>query len=214
MIKKRQHNLMRMAYRYYLIIFMMIAALSSCSDDEFGGGSSFASINENLYPLLFDVGSYWIYKNKDNDNTDTVKLVNTKIDTLYINTGNGFSQHLEIHILDYVSTFYGNFSDTYKGYVIMRGVNSSCFIYLSSFKIGDSSLNARIANIHDSLIINGATYIQVVEMEISEDGYNLINDMRIFYSDSVGIVKKILFDNMTDSVTWELVDYEAVLQSW
>ena len=135
-----------------------------------------------------------------------------EIDTLYINSGNGFSQHVEIYILDYVSTAFGNYSDTYKGYVITRGVNSSCFVYLSSFKIGDSNLNARITDIHDTLIISGLTFFRVVEMEISSNCNYLASDMRLFYSDSVGVIKKIQFDNMNDSTTWELVDYETIFQ--
>ena len=193
--------------------FLILALLASCDPEvENGGGTSFMPISDKLHPLLFDTGSCWIYNNQVDSRLDTVNLTARKIDTLYVNTGSGYTNLVEVYVLDYLSSIYGHYSNTYKGSVILGGENSGPLIYLASFKVGQEDSNARIANIHDSLIINGIRYDQVVEMEIFQSGSTSELGQRLFFSDSIGIVRKILFNGSNDSIAWELMNYEVELE--
>lgn len=158
-------------------------------------------------------GSFWIYENIKDKSIERVVLKSCELDTLGPSSiGKGYSLTNEAYVLDYHSSVYGNYTDTYYGYVIARGPYQLDYIYLSNFDIGNEVRNARIADIHDTLIIKGTSYNRVVEMTISKDDF-IDTDMRLFYVDSIGIVQKILIENPNDSITWQLNEYEVELKS-
>jgi hypothetical protein len=146
-----------------------------------------------------------------NEDLDSVILSTSEADTIGpFKTGDCCTMTAEVYNIEYVSSQYGIFYEQFVGYVISRGSTGGGYIYLSSFLVGDHSRNAEIVFVHDSLNLNGTTYRRVVEMEIHKD-YYVDQDMRFFYVDSVGIIKKILINSMNDSTIWQLVSYTTEL---
>lgn len=194
-----------------LILFSLTALFSSCQkNDNSVGGNSHYDISEDLYPLLFTPGSYWIYENQSR-RMDSVNLISSEVDTVGpFNSGKGFTSTSEAYNIVYESSVYGTYQEQFVGYVISKGSVDGDYIYLSSFDVGDASRNARIAAIHDSLEIRGIAYNNVVEMEISKDNY-INSEMRLCWVDSIGLVQKIIFENPNDSVIWQLIEYKVEL---
>ena len=195
-----------------LILLGFIVICASCQEEEGEkiGGNDHYNISENLYPLLYIPESYWVYENQTGS-LDSVILIYCEADTLGpFKTGDCCTMTQEVYNLEYESSKYGSFTEHFIGYVIKRGSIDGAYIYLSSFDVGDNRNNTSIADIHDSLIIAGVTYYQIVEMEISKDDY-ISSDMRLFYVDSVGVIQKILIDNLNDSIIWQLIEYNTTL---
>lgn len=196
--------------RITLVLLVYILVISSCQKEETSCGVDHHNISENLYPLLFNPESYWIYENQ-NGIADSVILQYCVADTSdRIKTGVCNSLTEEVYNLDYESSEYGKYSEHFFGYLIRRGSIDGGQIYLSSFRVGDNVGNATIAAIHDSLVIKGKTYNRVVEMEVFKDEY-INSDMRLYYVDSIGVIKKILIDDSNDSIIWELTRYNTTL---
>lgn len=194
-----------------LIIFSFLVFVSSCKkEDNSVGGNNHYDINENLYPLLFTPGSYWIYENQDMS-VDSVILKSSEVDTAGpFNIGKGFTSTYEAYNLEYESSVYGEYQEQFVGYVISKGSVDGGYIYLSSFDVGETNDNATIVSIHNNMEIKGTTYNQVVEMGINIDDY-ISSKMSLFYVDSVGIVKKIIIENANDSITWQLIKHKTTL---
>jgi hypothetical protein len=193
-------------------ILLMIMILSlipfSCSKEEdTTGGNYYYEIDKRLYPLLFNKESNWIYKNMDTNIIDSISLIEIIMDTIGpFNVGKGFTQTFQVFNLRYSSRLYGEYSEQYVGYVISKGSINGGYVYLSSFQAGDSSMNAKITAIHDSLIVNEMIYKNVVEMDIKKDMY-IENDMHLFYVDSIGLIKKEIKEENNIKTSWELLNY-------
>ena len=87
-------------WKYSSLIVLIIALFTACnSEEENDGGTSFTPIDDKLHPLLFDTGSCWIYNSLVDNRVDTVNLAARKIDTLYVNTGSGYTNLVQVYVL-------------------------------------------------------------------------------------------------------------------
>ncbi len=182
---------------------------STCKKEENYGHHSHSEISKNLYPLLFSPDSYWIYEDQNN-NLDSLVLLTNKFDKISFGGGHGYSYTADVYNLGYESEKYGAYTEQFVNYLISRGSIKGGYVYLSSFKVGEKFLNAEIRAIHDSLVVYGTTYNQVVEMKITKDEYVKF-DMRLYYVDSIGIIKKTIYNSIDDSVTWQLIRHKTTL---
>ena len=195
-----------------LPILLLCLVLFSCQKENMiTGGHDYYQINEQLRPMLFDKGSSWIYVNPQTKEKDSIVIVSIEMDTVgpYA-VENGFSASQQIFFLNYYSNLFGNYEEILIGYVISHGSLTGGFVYLSSHQIGDEAMNARIANIHDSLIVNDDVYYKVVEMHIENDSY-LKKNMNLYYVDSIGLIKREIKKNFSIAETWILERHDVTL---
>jgi hypothetical protein len=193
-----------------LLIILFIIAVSSCKKDTEIKTKPFnhSKLNSSLYPFLFDVGSYWIYRDTSSNQIDSTILANISKSTFLMSPsapGEGPQGDVEYFNINYFS-FLNNesYDEQLLGYVISRGLYNGGFTLLSSKKIGDKSLNAEIINVFDSLKIEGNTYKKVVKMKITKDSY-IDNNYNFYYVDSIGVIRKETTINDSIIKTWNLL---------
>jgi len=192
---------------FQILLISSLILMSCKKSEEVTGGNHYYKINESLHPMLFDVESYWIYKNNMTNIIDSIKLTEVEMDTIGpFNLGNGYTSTYQAFNLKYSSKIFGEYSEQYVGYVISRGSTEGGYVYLSSHKIGDSTANAKITAIHDTLIVNNLIYENVVELNIKKDMY-IEDELNLFYVDSIGIIKKEIKEDNIIQDTWELLNY-------
>lgn len=195
-----------------MILFIPLLFLVSCEKEERGcAGPTYSYLDERLYPLLFEEGSYWIYKIDSTNNLDSVVLSEKVKTTFAHNTGHGCASIEEVYYLSYFGTLSGNYRDVYIGYVIARNDPYGGFLYLSSHYIGDESSNARIEDIYDTLVVENVAYYNVVKMNI-QMATHLSSAMNLYYVDSIGIVKKEIKNDENIIETLNLVRCLPILQ--
>lgn len=206
----------------FLAILLIITSLFSCNNDseeiccidaEYKRDYYYHTISENLHPLLFNKGSYWIYNNNVNSSIDTLVLIDIKIDTLVETPsapGIGPPGENKTYNLTYKSTLHGESEEQYIGTIITQGSIYGGYKYFSSHDVGDERSNALISDIYDSLLVNSKYYYHVVKMELTEDKY-LSPNMNLYYVDSVGVIRKEIKDGNHINKTWDLVKYDANL---
>ena len=198
--------------RQTIFVFAFIILFTpSCNpeEEENGNGGTYyiMKLSESLLPMLFAPGSSWIYSNTDSSGFDEVVLEMAEADTLGPFKGAG---PFQAYNYTYHSNQYGQYAEFYIGYVIKKSFVGDGYLYLSSHRVGDSVCNAKISAIYDSLTINGIQYMEVVEMDIAKD-YDINHPTKLYYVDSVGVVKKEIEVSEGVVEIWNLVSYNVSL---
>jgi hypothetical protein len=197
-----------------IVSLFLLSMLFSCEDEETTSKKpDFYKVDSSLNSMFFDEGSYWVYENSDKSKTDSVIIKDIIKDTLELGPsmpGQGPVGDVEYYSIEYFSSFRGIYYEQLVGYVISQGCTYGGYLYLSSHEKGDSSLNAEISEIYDTLIVGENIYLKVVKMEIQADGY-VPTDMNLYYVDSVGIVKKEIVSDNKITETWNLIRYNTKL---
>lgn len=196
-----------------MMLLGFVLGFSCSKDSTLTGGYQHHKIDSLLHPMLFDTGSRWIYQEQFTGTSDTILLQHIEEDTLgpYA-AGNGHTASEQVLRLFFSSTETGEYFEEYIADLISQGNVAGGYVYLACRQIGLVSRNARIADIHDSLVINGVVYRQVVEMEIADDNF-IKKNMNRYYVDSVGLVmKEVLFNNTIKEV-WALSGYAVKLRA-
>jgi len=201
--------------RHFGVLFLLSILLSpACKKAIEKQEEPATEISESLHPFLFENGSYWVYKNNSSNSLDSMIVTSISRDSFQIGPsvpGQGPSGYQEVYTINY-TTFPDLITSKEEllGYVITKGHTAGGYTLLSSKTKGDSSLNAKISDILDTLTIENQTYYNVVKMEISADRY-IFNDYNYYYVDSIGVVKKemIVDDSITD--TWSLIRTNSAL---
>jgi len=196
-----------------LLILIIISFFSCSKDEEKETPQPVGTISSSLHPFLFKKGSYWIFKNQNTGQLDSV-VVNSISKNIFTvgpsHPGQGSQGQEEYYNINYLSTINGSYDEQLIGYVISKGLFSGGYVYLSNHKIGEESLNAKLTNIYDSLSIESNLYQNVVKMENSKDSY-LTSDLNLYYVDSIGLVKKEIISNDSIIDTWNLLRYSVNL---
>ena len=199
----------------YIILLFTFFIIISCNKDEDSSSSyGYYKISESLYPLVFDIGSYWIYEDTDNLLVDSIIIVDLEIGTYVMvsTSGQGATGEEQFFNLTYSSTIFGQYEEQIIGGIISRGLVYGGYIYISGHNVGVEVNNARISAIYDSLVIKNVIYRNVVKMEISQDRY-IDSDMNFYYVDSIGVIKKEIFEDDAITETWELLRFDTQLYS-
>lgn len=170
-------------------------------------------ISSSLHPYLFDVGSYWVYKDTANSNLDSIALKNVQRTTFVIgpsHPGQGYQGDEEYFDMEYLSSYSASYHEQLFGYVISKALYNGGYVFLSSKTKGDSLANALIVDVIDSIKIENNVYRNVTKMKITNDTY-INGNFNFYYADSVGVIRKETIVNNTVTQTWNLIRYKAVL---
>lgn len=194
--------------RLTLIILLFIVLFTGCKKDKEIAQTNYDhhKISQTLYPFLFHLGSYWVFKDTITSTIDSTIVTSITKNTFYFKGGD--AEYFHINYKSYPTN--STYQEELIGYVISRGNSSSGYTLLSSKQKGDKSQNAEITDVLDSLIVEGKTYHTVVKMKIKKD-YNIPNNYNFYYVDSVGIIKKETTVNDLVIDTWNLLRYKTVM---
>jgi hypothetical protein len=203
---------MKMSSKVIFILMLPILFLGCRKEDEKKVINT-NKISKNLYPFLFDKGSYWIYKQINTGILDHLEVQTITRDSFGILPsfpGQGLQGYEEFYTINYSSTLAGSYNEQLLGYVISKGLYHGGFVFLSSKKIGDKSMNAELTDVIDSLTIENRTYKEVIRMKISEDQY-FIGNYILYYADSVGLIRKEKIVNEAITESWNLIEFKTNL---
>ena len=202
-------------YRITILFIALSQILTSCKkEEEKPREYSHDKIGMGLYPFLFDVGSYWVYKDTITNETDSTVVISINRST-FINPpsypGQGSQGDVEYFNIKYFSLPSSNyFEEQLFGSFITRALTSGGCTYISGKDKGSSISNAEVSDVFDSLNIEGDVFLDVVKMKVNKDSY-IDNNYNLYYVDSIGVVKKELTINDTIVKTWNLIRYNTVL---
>jgi hypothetical protein len=192
------------------VSFAWLIMMLSCNESEpIYGGHNHYDISESLQPLLFSPGSRWVYQCEETGEIDTVYLAQIDMDTLgpYAEENN-YTASQQVYYLRFQSSLFGAFTEEYVGYVITLGTVRGGYIYLAGKSPGETTMNATVAAIHDSLTVKEQVYHHVVEMSIKTDAY-IKRKMNLYFADSVGMIKQEIVKNHIINETWVLIASEV-----
>ncbi|MGD9977860.1 MAG: hypothetical protein AB7S54_07990 [Bacteroidales bacterium] len=167
-------------------------------------------ISDNLQKQFYEIGSIWVFES-ESGLRDTIKLLNIERNynrPVYTH-GNLEMGYVETYKFSYNSSRIGNYWDQYIGYVIVRnGINwgnEGEYIYLSSYKLKDSSAFASIDSILETMSVSEIEYKNVVKMKIMDFSFENNENWYYYFVDSIGIIKKEKISVGTNEKCWSLI---------
>jgi hypothetical protein len=201
-----------MSLKVFIILILSISFLG-CRKEVGKKIINTNRISKSLYPFVFDKGSYWIYKETNSgilDNLVVQTITRDSFAVLPTSPGQGIQWYEEFYNIKYSSSLTGSYDEQLLGYIISRGLYQGGYVFLSSKKIGDKSMNAELIDILDTLTIENKTYKGVVKMKILEDQY-LTGNYNLYYVDSVGVIRKERTENEKITESWNLIEFKTDL---
>ena len=195
----------------FLIIISIL--IFSCKKEEPEKVTSYLKIEKSLYPLLFEEGSYWNYVNTETSDIDRIELTEVIHENRTTSEGDSWSSVDEVYECSYTSSINNDFRNLYLGYLIMKSDENGGLLFFGSKTIGEENGSAIIINIHPTYQILDTEYHNVTEFYI-EENFNILKPIRLFYADSIGLVKKVEYLDAYeafDSIVWNLQDYNVSL---
>ena len=208
-----------MKTRIYIIILSIFISNVSCNEPEENIEPEVIIeqtdihtlfISSNLKKHFYNVNTTWIYES-NNGEIDSVSLHRKEREILDPVSMHGqvVVGYVENYKFHYLSTKDGSYWDQYIGYVIVRNgieLAQGEYIYLSNYKIGASSNEAKIDTIYDSYNVLNNTYRNVVKMRIINFEFESGENWYYYFADSVGVIKKEKINDGLNTEIWNLID--------
>ena len=130
-----------------VIILITIVLFSGCKkDSEVTRPYTHGKISANLYPFLFNNGSYWVYRDTISSNIDSTTLTHITKSTFEVGPSgpgqgsSGDEEYFQISYLSFPTNF--QYSEELLGEVISRGNTDGGYTLLSNKHKGDKKKEA------------------------------------------------------------------------
>ena len=203
---------MRIIQRITLIVFVVSSFACTKQEDPPSNPPVRVPISAALQNLIFEEGSFWVYKRLTDSSIDSVEVRGTGLQWLYISggPGSGVQTILQELSMTYYSTKFKYYTEYAAYHILTEGKMSGGIKFIGGMNVGDSLLNASLTEIHDTLIINGEAYTNVIEMHVGKDEY-IDDDMNLYYADSIGVIRKEIKDSTSVVETWNLIRYKVTV---
>ena len=178
---------------------MPLLILASCrKKDTCDEDSSYHELNPCLHSFIFDTGSYWIYKNSLNTNMDSVFVEKCEFEVIgYKNGGSGCQPTTAFESIntEFNSTINGLFT-TFMHYDMVKPGQDLEY----ENRLFDCSNMESL----DSLELQNQTFYNILKIE------TINPNAKLFYKEDVGLIRKIVFDSIQDSIVFDLIEYQTV----
>lgn len=162
---------------------------------------------------MFNVNSYWVYKNTSSNLTDTVKVIEATLSTYYLPKNAGqYIVYYNINKSSYSNLEYYlcNIENSNQNYIktIEDGFGASMFanyLYCTA-PVDDTLKKIEFIKKHDTLTIGNFQYSNVIEVLTKYNFIENYSTVKYYWNSNIGIIKKVVYSD-TDSSVWILADY-------
>jgi hypothetical protein len=198
-----------------VLIFLFCLILFSCKKKEEASTYTIGYLLPELRPYMFNVGSYWVYENDSSFVLDSITVSSIRHDFIYSTPSGpgmgspGKSEFYRMNLNDFMT--FDNYTDfIWYGIIARNGNESPTFgqpILIPSDNIGYHDCGTYVWDTINSINILGNTFSKVREMKVvsSEQLINAFSyDTYLFYSDSIGLIKKIVDKGNGNIESWSL----------
>ncbi|GEM_PF-3583477 len=195
-----------------ITLICILALLISCKKNDTPEVYTYANVNDSMKSLIFQKGSYWIYKSDSSQGTDSTYIYSIEHNSWEI--GFGLNQNL---IVEYYMLTYASFSaikySSYKDYIETNHMLiNPRLIYPQAYGPVIYCLKPLTGNFylsknryHDSLTINNHTFYKV-----QESRFLLHGDSTVFFIEpNIGLIKKVVY---SDSIiySWGIIKWNII----
>jgi hypothetical protein len=192
---------------FFWFCLLLASLISGCNEKKHG---SIVRIPEQLKPYsVFQLGSYWIFKNETTDKTDSIFLL---VPPLFMIHESSDGPSFEFCFLTYDSSLISNGGINWEQYwlVFTKRYGGPCLM-AESFQPGYTDHRGFI-NIEkfDSLEINNKVYYDVINTQYRPVSFDRDTMVYTYYlAKSIGLIKFNLRLNSKDT-NWSLLRYHVV----
>ena len=195
-----------------VLFVALIVLVLGCKKNEIQEDCSVYYIKDGMKSLVFQKGSYWIYKSDSSQMIDSTYIYSIDYGYLDIGKGHGSIESFEYYMITYASTSPIRYS-SYKDYIEMDHMlinprlwypyASGPTIYSLQIPVGTFASSEN--RYHDSLTINGLTFYKV-----QESRFVLNENSTVFFTTAnVGLIKKIIYSD-TATYSWGIKRWHIV----
>ena len=223
--------------KLYLLFALSLAGVfifNSCNKDDDFEAKDWPIPQEVLDYFYFNQGSYWVFENDKTGDKDTLTVSSRR--KYWINGSNGDKyEQADVYInssLDGYTYHYYVMTQASAGCIRDAKNNRPCYSMLcSKYKSGNyvgESLNFvypfqisysgyaaapsynstfTVEDSKDTLTLNSRKFFKILIFSIKKSVVNQKKDIKFYWAKDAGIIKK---ENITDSQTWNLIDYRII----
>ena len=179
-----------------------------------------SKIDSNLRDYLFTEGSFWVYEKEDSSVIDSLVVTNVKLDytppVWTMGMGMIIIYPIPYYQVDYESKTlnYQTWDQFFSGYIIKEGIDwptNNQVVFLSSYRIGDEELGAKIVDTLNSMIIGTNEFYDVTKMLIYSNRFENDHPTHFYYSKGVGLIRKeiLSMDTVQIEEAWNLINWHV-----
>ena len=210
--------------KLFLLFITISFALASCNkeNEETTNNETNTSSNNycvcipdsTIFPYIFDENNFWIFQSDSLEN-DTVILTEITYNSEGLppaGPSQGPSGVMYLYNVKYHSSKYGEHEEQMFKHYISLDRDFGPFLLITSKEIGESYSGGTIINVFDTLTVNNNLFHNVTLMRTFDPQYfsnNNYHSILLYYADSIGIIKKEIFQNDSIKTTWNLIEYNV-----
>lgn len=162
---------------------------------------------------VFNVNSYWVYKNTSSNVTDTVKVVDAALSIYYFpKSDDHYNVYYNINksSLLNIEYYFCNLENSNLNYIrtIEDGFGASLianYVYCTE-PVDDTLKKIEFIKKHDTLTIGNIQYSNVIEVLTKYNFIENYSTVKYYWDSNIGILKKVVYSD-ADSSVWILNDY-------
>jgi hypothetical protein len=202
------------AMRKFLDLLFIILALTNCKEEE--AIAYYPISNESKEWIYYQEGSYWIYRNEQQNLIDSLFIENSSIEKKYYYGGFGVEYYLDDLKINYREP---NYYHVEKEYMITNSFLTRQFsndTYYPYFDINNNDIgieyelgNCTKENLehYEIFEVQGNNFFDVYLIQL-KDSLNALT-INYYLAKKNGIIKIIVQDSLT-TMTWDLIEYNII----
>lgn len=206
--------------RILLTILSIAFLFSSCKKEDEKPAFTHGKLHSNLYPFLFDTGSYWVYKDTVTNMEDSM-IVQSITKEIY-NYPHGGPGEGSPGDEEYFEIIYKTFPSEYLSYDELARVaigttrphDYGPTKYVSGKEVGLTYGGATVEAVIDSMSVEGQMYHEVIRVKCLLHASSVLDYHKFFYVDHIGVIKREDYLDTTLVGTRNLLRYNAVMKPY
>lgn len=205
---------------YITTILLIGFTTITCNKENSTNETKYTYLSQSIEPYKFETGTYWIFKNDSTNTIDSLVVINTENDFFWspppVHGQSGTkSEYFKMNIESSLT------SDLYNDYLTSNyikrngggeyGQNGQP-IFIADSDIGTEFNGMEIIGKYQTLIINNHTFSDVVKSKITESQQYesiFINDTYLYYSNDIGLIKKVSDLGNGKFESWSIVRWNV-----
>ena len=205
---------------YIWTILIIGTTVISCKKENSEDETNYSYLNESIEPYKFKSGSYWVFQNDSTKILDSIVVISTESNFYWSpppvqGQAGTKREYYNMNLQSFLTS--NNFNHFLTSNYIKQNGGGDYGqdgqpIFMSESNIGTKFNGMEIIEKFPTLIINGNSFNYIVETKITEsEQYQPVfsNDTYLYFSDSIGIVKKVTGFGNGNFDSWSILRWNV-----
>jgi hypothetical protein len=205
-----------------ILLYLLPVVFSFSCSTENSIRTEYRYLTDVIKPFEFLTNSYWVFQNDSTGAIDSITVTGTEKDfcTIFPGAGGSTIVYGEFFKMYYKSSYT---QKSYNEYLLISEIlqegpgGGYCYsgqpIYAPGHSVGFVNDGMSVIESFPILMLNGNLFKNVDKIKITKGEQRFPafdNDTYLFFADSVGIIKKEIFNSLGNIESWSLLNCKLI----